>query len=223
MILYLWILGLTHPLTHLEPVPCSSQRSSLNTMPRIASSTQPRDYVKWDDHVMQPDLSPDCDTHCILAEIFLHCLLIVASCCEHSCTDRGHNQWGFPMPAADARAGHADVTWPRSDTRTEEAWRSIFCSFVNRPTEQQTTLVFCSSVHLSSWRMVMCIERASRPFDTPSLCSISYSYLDSWLTLNHDLCFVLQTFNLQNHLWLSSISLRTNCVLSSHTTWEVNP
>lgn len=47
--------------------------------------------------------------------------------------------------------------------------------------------------------MDMYIERASQPPDTPSLCSILSVTLDSWLTLNCDLCLILQTFNLQNH------------------------
>ena len=70
-------------------------------------------------------------------------------------------------------------------------------------------LFICPSVHLFSWRMVMYIARASQLFDTPSLCSIYQLPFDSWLTLNCDLRFVLQTFSLQNHLSNPSNSLRT--------------
>ena len=55
------------------------------------------------------------------------------------------------------------------------------------------------------------------PVHSLSLCSIYQLPFDSWLTLNCDLCIVLQTFSLQNHHDRLPTSLRTNCVLSSHS------
>ena len=72
---------------------------------------------------------------------------LLERCYERSCTGRGHAQWDSLMSAADTRAGHADVTWPRSDRRTEEAWHSIFCS--SRQTDRLSVhLSICSSVQL---------------------------------------------------------------------------
>ena len=54
------------------------------------------------------------------------------------------------------------------------------------------------------------------PVHSLSLCSISSVTFDSWLTLDCDLCIVLQTFSLQNPSDHLPTSLRTNCALSSH-------